>query len=116
MEETDTADLKAVFEPRSIAVIGASRRPQTIGHRILENLIRNRYTGAVYPVNPQARVIHSIHAYSSMAHWMRSGNSFSPRFGLIGVRSKYSKMPDRKMQLPVPRTWFGGLRGFSTSR
>ena len=67
MEETDTADLKAVFEPRSIAVIGASRRPQTIGHRILENLIRNRYTGAVYPVNPQARVIHSIHAYPSIA-------------------------------------------------
>ena len=67
MEDRDTAGLKAVFEPRSIAVIGASRRPQTIGNQILDNLIRHGYTGAVYPVNPRARVVHSIRAYPSIA-------------------------------------------------
>ena len=58
-----TASLLPIFQPRSIAVVGASRDPESIGYRILEELITNRYQGPVYPVNPKARVIGSIHAY-----------------------------------------------------
>ncbi len=61
-----TASLLPVFQPKSIAVVGASRDPSSIGYRILEELIRNRYQGPVYPVNPKARVIGSIHAYPSV--------------------------------------------------
>lgn len=60
-------DLDAVFRPRSIAVIGASRRPGTIGWQILDNLLKNGFTGPVYPVNPHATVIHSVKAYPSIA-------------------------------------------------
>ncbi|MBA4159072.1 MAG: acetate--CoA ligase family protein [Gemmatimonadetes bacterium] len=59
--------LDPVLRPRSIAVIGASRTPNTIGYQILDNLLRHGYAGAVYPVNPKAEVIHSIRAYHSIA-------------------------------------------------
>jgi acyl-CoA synthetase (NDP forming) len=49
----------SILCPRSIAVIGASRHPNTIGYQILDNLIRYGFTGPLYPVNPKATVIHS---------------------------------------------------------
>ena len=58
--------LDAIFRPRSIAVIGASRKPATIGYQILENLVRHGFAGAVYPVNPTADAVHSIRAYPSV--------------------------------------------------
>jgi acetate---CoA ligase (ADP-forming) len=44
-------------------VIGASRLSDTIGHQIFANLLRYGFTGAVYPVNPNATSIHSVRAY-----------------------------------------------------
>jgi acetyl coenzyme A synthetase (ADP forming)-like protein len=58
--------LDPFFRPRSIAVVGASRRPNTIGYQIVDNLIRHGYTGVVYPVNPSASAVHSIAAYPSV--------------------------------------------------
>lgn len=59
--------LDAVLRPRSIAVIGAARSPQTIGHAIVANLVRHGFTGPVYPVNPHATAISSIPAYPDIA-------------------------------------------------
>jgi acetyl coenzyme A synthetase (ADP forming)-like protein len=58
--------LDALLRPRSIAVVGASRRPNTIGYQILENLVRHGFAGAVYPVNPTAEAVHSIRAYPTV--------------------------------------------------
>jgi len=58
--------LDSILRPRSIAIIGASRNPNTIGFQILDNLVRYGFTGPVYPVNPKAEVIHSIRAYPSV--------------------------------------------------
>ena len=58
--------LDPFFRPESVAVIGASRNPGTIGYQIVDNLIRHEYQGVVYPVNPKARAIHSIPAYPSI--------------------------------------------------
>ena len=60
------ASLRPFFYPRSVAVIGASRDPQSIGYRILEALVSQRFNGPVYPVNPRARVVGSIPAYPSV--------------------------------------------------
>ncbi|HZD04354.1 MAG TPA: CoA-binding protein, partial [Longimicrobiales bacterium] len=60
------SDLDPLFRPGSVAVIGASRRPGTIGYQILDNLLRHGYQGVIYPVNPHARSIHSIPAYPSV--------------------------------------------------
>jgi acetyl coenzyme A synthetase (ADP forming)-like protein len=59
--------LDALFRPQSVAVIGASRNPGTIGYQIVDNLVRHGYQGVVYPVNPKARAIHSIRAYPSIS-------------------------------------------------
>lgn len=58
--------LDAIFRPRSIAVVGASREKQTIGREILHNLIDYGFTGAIFPVNPHAASIHSIKCYPSL--------------------------------------------------
>lgn len=58
--------LDPILRPRSIAVIGASRQPNTIGWQILDNLLRYGFQGPVYPVNPKAAAIHSVPAYPSV--------------------------------------------------
>jgi acetyl coenzyme A synthetase (ADP forming)-like protein len=58
--------LDAILKPGSIAVIGASRQPDTIGFQILDNLVRWGFHGPIYPVNPNATSIHSIRAYPSV--------------------------------------------------
>lgn len=59
--------LDAILRPKSIAVVGASRQPDTIGYQILDNLVRWGFRGPVYPVNPGAAHIHSIPAYPSVS-------------------------------------------------
>lgn len=58
--------LDAIFRPRSVAVIGASRRKQTIGREILHNLVGFEFTGPVYPVNPNTTSVHSMKSYSTI--------------------------------------------------
>jgi acetyl coenzyme A synthetase (ADP forming)-like protein len=57
------ASLRPILSPASVAVIGASRTPGTIGHEIVNVMVRGGFTGAVYPVNPKARSICSVPAY-----------------------------------------------------
>ncbi len=59
--------LDCIFRPRSIAIVGASRRKGTIGYEILHNLVSGDYNGKVFPVNPKAEVIHSIKCYPSVS-------------------------------------------------
>jgi acetyl coenzyme A synthetase (ADP forming)-like protein len=47
-------ELRAFFQPRAVAVIGASRDPQSIGARLLDALISSGFRGPVYPINPYA--------------------------------------------------------------
>jgi len=58
--------LDAIFRPKSVAVIGASTRPGTIGRETLHNILLAEFNGKVFPVNPKAPVIHSIKAYSTV--------------------------------------------------
>ena len=61
-----TAELKAFFNPKSIAVIGASRNPAKIGYQLLRSIILAGYEGPVYPVNPKANEIMGLKAYPSV--------------------------------------------------
>jgi acetyltransferase len=47
------AALDALFQPRSVAVIGASSRELSIGNRVVRNLVESGFTGAVHPINPR---------------------------------------------------------------
>jgi acetyltransferase len=58
--------LKFMFEPDSIAVIGASREPGKIGYQSLKNLIEGGYEGKIYPVNPSAEEIMGLKCFPSV--------------------------------------------------
>jgi len=61
------ASLRYFFKPSSVAVVGASRDPSSIGYRILQALIMNRFQGPVYPVNAKGGVVGSMRAYASVS-------------------------------------------------
>jgi len=66
-ERTSTLNsIRHILAPRSVAVIGASRQPGSIGHLIFQSIIQNGFTGLVYPVNPNAEVIMSAKVYPSI--------------------------------------------------
>ncbi len=53
--------------PRSIALVGASDKPGSIGALLLANLLASGFTGPVYPVNPRHRVLQGVPAYPDLA-------------------------------------------------
>jgi predicted CoA-binding protein/GNAT superfamily N-acetyltransferase len=65
--EAERASLRPVLAPKSVAVIGASRDPKSVGGALFRNLIRWGFAGAVYPVNPRACAVAGVHAYASVA-------------------------------------------------
>jgi acetyl coenzyme A synthetase (ADP forming)-like protein len=58
--------MERLLRPRSIAVIGASRQPGTVGFELLRNLVTGGFTGPVYPVNPEATSVASLPAWPSI--------------------------------------------------
>jgi acetyltransferase len=58
--------LDAMFSPRSVAIIGATRRPATVGRAILENLLHDGFHGKVYAVNAQHPEVLGLKAYQSV--------------------------------------------------
>ncbi|HOW59583.1 MAG TPA: acetate--CoA ligase family protein [Candidatus Omnitrophota bacterium] len=60
-------DLKALFEPQVIAVVGASRRTEAVGYAILKNLLQTGYKGRIYPVNPKADEILGVKCIPTVA-------------------------------------------------
>jgi acetyl coenzyme A synthetase (ADP forming)-like protein len=55
--------MRAFLHPRSVAVVGASRRAGTIGAALLSNVKRHGFTGPIYPVNPHAAEIDGLPAF-----------------------------------------------------
>jgi len=60
------ASMQAIFEPKSIAVVGASRTPGQLGTAILHNLRETGFRGALYAVNPKATEIDGIPSFPSL--------------------------------------------------
>ncbi len=63
MDAEKRDELKCFFEPKSVAVIGASRNPLKFGYSLLQNLLELKYEGRVYPVNPNADDVLGLRAY-----------------------------------------------------
>ena len=79
VEERDhtavVASLRSFFEPKSVAIVGASPRRGTIGGELFRNVLEGDFTGAAYPVNPK------------------------------GSRSPVSVVTPPWRQFPIPSTW-----------
>jgi acetyltransferase len=61
-----TMSLETLFDPRSVAVVGASRHQGKAGHEILAALIRGGYKGKILPVNPNADMIEGLKCYPDL--------------------------------------------------
>ncbi len=58
--------LNAFFCPEGVAVVGASRDPEKLGHGILSNILASGYKGNVYPVNPKTDEVLGLPSYPSV--------------------------------------------------
>ncbi len=71
IEERDrvatTRSVGRILAPRSIAVLGASRRRDTVGHELFRNLLTGGFNGPVYPVNPAGTFVASVRAYARLS-------------------------------------------------
>src|SRR5690606_10474354 len=61
-------NLQFLFAPRSIAVVGASNRPRSVGAVVLRNLLAAGFDGPVLPVHPRHAALGSVLAYPDVAH------------------------------------------------
>ena len=58
--------LDAIFIPKTVAVIGATEKPGSVGRTLLWNLITNPFGGTVFPINPQRHSVLGIKAYPTI--------------------------------------------------
>ena len=60
------ADFESFFNPKSIAVVGASRQKSKVGYGILTNIINAGYEGKIFPVNPRAEIVKGLKCYPDL--------------------------------------------------
>jgi len=58
--------LDAILKPKSVAVVGASATPGKIGYTVVDNLIKDGYTGKIFPINPSSSEILGLKTYASV--------------------------------------------------
>jgi acetyl coenzyme A synthetase (ADP forming)-like protein len=58
--------LRPILNPKSVAIVGASRHPGTIGAALVANAKRSGFGGAIYPINPQASEVEGLKSYPSV--------------------------------------------------
>ncbi len=66
-EKAAAASMARLFEPRSVAIIGASRERGKIGAEILHNVVSAGFRGPVYPINPSAAEIEGVRCFKRLA-------------------------------------------------
>ncbi len=59
-------DISFFFNPKSIAVIGASKTEGKVGNTVLNNIINSGYSGKIFPINPKAEKISNLVCYKSI--------------------------------------------------
>jgi acyl-CoA synthetase (NDP forming)/L-amino acid N-acyltransferase YncA len=62
----DTASVQRFLGARSVAIVGASRRAETVGRALVRNLVHGDFQGRVYAVNPAAESVSGLPAYASV--------------------------------------------------
>ena len=63
----EALSVRSILHPSTIAVIGASRRRNSIGSQLLDRLVEAGFTGSIHPVNPNVRTLRRRTAYPSVA-------------------------------------------------
>jgi acetyltransferase len=74
----DVHHLDRIFNPHRIALIGVTTNPNSVGGKVLGNLVASGFRGVVYPVNPDNEAVLGIQCYPDVAHLPRT-----PDLGVI---------------------------------
>jgi acetyltransferase len=59
--------LDPLFHPKSVAVLGATETPGSVGSILVRNLLATPFSGVVFPINPKRRSVHGVYCYPKMA-------------------------------------------------
>ncbi|MBV9547313.1 MAG: GNAT family N-acetyltransferase, partial [Chloroflexi bacterium] len=66
-EEAAAANaIRRILYPKSVAVVGASRDPRSVGAAVVRNLLASQFPGVIYPINPSASQIMDLPCYASI--------------------------------------------------
>ena len=87
MAMATASSIRPLLAPQSVAVVGASRDPASLGHRIVARLVQNRFAGAIYPINPNATEIEGQRCYASLA-------DIPPDVDVAVIAVPHPKVPD----------------------
>ena len=60
-------NLNKMFNPESVALIGASASKGTLGYVVMKNLLAGGFSGPILPVNPKYKNVSGVHAYQDVA-------------------------------------------------
>ncbi len=74
-----------LFYPKSIAIVGASRKEKTVGNDILKNLVQQGYKGEIYPVNPKADILYNKKVFHDISEIKNSVD-----LAIIAIPSKFT--------------------------
>ena len=77
-DTTAVSDLDPIFKPTRIALLGVTPNPQSVGGRLLSNLVGGGFRGVVYPVNPASEAVLGISCYPDVRALPRT-----PDLGII---------------------------------
>ena len=78
--------LETLLYPKAVAVIGASRSPEKVGHAVLANLVNGGFKGTIVPVNPGTDEILGLKCYKSLGDYKNPVD-----LGIVVVAGKYVK-------------------------
>jgi acetyltransferase len=90
--------LDRIFSPRSVAVVGASGTPGTVGSILIRNLLQNPFGGVVYPVNPKRKAVHGVLCYADLP-------SVPERVDLVVIATPAATVPgvvQQAVELGIP--------------
>ena len=59
-------DLTPLMRPSSVAVLGASPRPDSFGNSVVKNLLAGGYTGRIYPIHPSAQTVEGLPCFATL--------------------------------------------------
>ena len=79
--------LEHLFTPTSIAVFGASEKPESVGGRVFRNLLEGNFKGPLYPINPKYQVIEGTPCHASI-------DSIKERIDLAIIATPAATVPD----------------------
>ena len=93
-------NLNKMFNPESVALIGASERKGALGNVVMKNLLADGFSGPILPVNPKYKKVNGVRAYQDIA-----SSPVTPDLAVICTQRRASAL-GRKQMVSKPITRF----------